>query len=431
MSLIIFLISQVLCETADLVDRALYRQFGIPFQDKMYSGYLDAEGDKKFHYVFFPSPALVLSDPELPVILWLNGGPGCSSMIGAFIEHGPIKFQPESEKLEFNPLSLNNFGHALYIESPSGVGFSKGTRSLNDIDVAKDNLAALKSFYKKFPEFAKNQLYISGESYAGIYVPHLASLVLKDKSINLVGIMVGNGCTSEYECTFESQWYPIHKYEFYSGHNLISQQTQSQIKALESTCLFKDGDACKQLYEQVQKELYGLNRFHKFNAYGKCYKNKYLPGECDEAQGVYTLLRNKEFLTAFHVDPSIVWDECTALDYKIDSRGSYYLYPELIKAGLKILIFSGDVDAQVPITGTIGWIDRLQREYKLTTLEQWRPWVIEADDNSLQNSGNVLLLDGLTFVSIRNAGHMVAVDQPFLFSIVMSHFIFDLELPRL
>ena len=47
-------------------------------------------------------------------------------------------------------------GHALYIESPSGVGFSTGTRSLNDIDVAKDNLAALKSFYKKFPEFAKN-----------------------------------------------------------------------------------------------------------------------------------------------------------------------------------------------------------------------------------------------------------------------------------
>ena len=74
-----------------------------------YSGYLDAGGDKKFHYVFFPSPALVLSDPELPVIVWLNGGPGCSSMIGAFIEHGPIKFQPESEKLEFNPLSLNNF----------------------------------------------------------------------------------------------------------------------------------------------------------------------------------------------------------------------------------------------------------------------------------------------------------------------------------
>ena len=68
----------------------------------------------------------------------------------------------------------------LYIESPAGVGFSTGTPSLNDIDVAQDNLAALKSFYKKFPEFAKNQLYISGESYGGIYVPHLASLILKD-----------------------------------------------------------------------------------------------------------------------------------------------------------------------------------------------------------------------------------------------------------
>lgn len=66
----------------------------------------------------------------------------------------------------------------LYIESPAGVGYSFCTEdylcSFDDYNSSDDNLAALLSFYNKFPEYMNNELYISGESYAGIYVPYLA-----------------------------------------------------------------------------------------------------------------------------------------------------------------------------------------------------------------------------------------------------------------
>jgi carboxypeptidase C (cathepsin A) len=78
-----------------------------------------------------------------------------------------------------NEYSWNNFANVLYIESPGGVGYStcSGTDcTFDDDSSAEDNLAALLYFFQnKFPEFQSNELYISGESYAGIYVPYVVN----------------------------------------------------------------------------------------------------------------------------------------------------------------------------------------------------------------------------------------------------------------
>lgn len=74
-----------------------------------------------------------------------------------------------------NNYSWNKIANVLYIESPGGVGFSTSASTAhNDSSVAKDNLQALLSFFQKFPTLKKNDFYMSGESYAGIYVPYLA-----------------------------------------------------------------------------------------------------------------------------------------------------------------------------------------------------------------------------------------------------------------
>ena len=95
----------------------------------------------KYHYVFFDS----LRDPASdPVILWLNGGPGCSSLIGMVYENGPFVFETNTTKLKLNPHSWNQQANLLYIESPGGVGFSMGSRrNYDDQTSADDNLAAL------------------------------------------------------------------------------------------------------------------------------------------------------------------------------------------------------------------------------------------------------------------------------------------------
>ena len=88
-----------------------------------YSGYLESLPDIQLHYWFFESQNSVESDP---IVLWLNGGPGCSSMLGALTEHGPIRLERNGE-LKINPYAWNRNASVLYLESPAGVGFSYNT----------------------------------------------------------------------------------------------------------------------------------------------------------------------------------------------------------------------------------------------------------------------------------------------------------------
>ena len=124
-------------------------------------------------------------------------------------ENGPFVFKPNTTQFEINENAWNKKANLLYITSPQGVGFSLGkAKVLSDSTVAKFNLKALLAFFVKFPNLKKNPFYMSGESYAGVYVPTLAYEIIKfnklpeskDKIINLKGIMVGNACTDPSEC---------------------------------------------------------------------------------------------------------------------------------------------------------------------------------------------------------------------------------------
>ena len=142
-----------------------------------------------------------------PVALWLNGGPGSSSLIGFFTENGP--FMTNDRSLTENTTAVPKLFHRetgwqkaasyIFLESPAGVGFSYcdyDNCTASDTSTAMDNHNVLKGFFKGFPEFAKNPFYITGESYAGVYCPTLAEQIMNDAAneINLQGLAVGNGC---------------------------------------------------------------------------------------------------------------------------------------------------------------------------------------------------------------------------------------------
>lgn len=145
------------------------------FLTPTYSGYLTATDTKALHYVFAESE----NNPDsAPVVIWLNGGPGCSSMLGFMQENGPVVIDDNEYYIKKNPFPWNENLNMLWIESPAGVGWSKATGeddwTTDDSTQSEDLLAAVKAFYTKFPEYYDNELYISGESYAGIYVPYLS-----------------------------------------------------------------------------------------------------------------------------------------------------------------------------------------------------------------------------------------------------------------
>lgn len=120
-----------------------------------------------------------MNDPKSdPVIIWFNGGPGCSSMLGLMQELGPVVVNDGEAFFETNPYPWNMKASVLFIESPAGVGWSYAGKDsdldTNDMVQSQDAMNALRDWYTKFPEYLANELFVSGESYGGIYVPYLA-----------------------------------------------------------------------------------------------------------------------------------------------------------------------------------------------------------------------------------------------------------------
>lgn len=164
-----------------------------------YSGYFTVNknltcGNHLFFW-FFPA---VRDWEKAPVILWLQGGPGSSSMYGLFELNGPFDSRPEG--LISRNTSWNNFGNVIYIDNPVGVGFSFSTnkcypRSIST--VSEELYSALEQFFLLFPELQNNAFYLTGESFAGHYIPSLGALIDKKNSkkcvqINMKGVIMGN-----------------------------------------------------------------------------------------------------------------------------------------------------------------------------------------------------------------------------------------------
>uniref|UniRef100_A0A8C1KRR0 Carboxypeptidase n=1 Tax=Cyprinus carpio TaxID=7962 RepID=A0A8C1KRR0_CYPCA len=234
---------------------------------KHYSGYFSVADNKHLHYWFVESQ----KDPAgSPVVLWLNGGPGCSSLDGLLTEHGPFLIQDDGATLEYNPYAWNKIANVLYLESPAGVGFSYSDDqkyTTNDTEVATNNYLALKEFFRLFPEFSKNEFFLTGESYGGIYIPTLAEIVMEDSSINLQGIAVGNGLSS-YELNDNSLVY----FAYY--HGLLGTSLWNDLQTFcckDGACNFYDNQDvnCSTSLYAVQNIVYnsGLNMY---NLYAPC-----------------------------------------------------------------------------------------------------------------------------------------------------------------
>ncbi|KAK4801838.1 hypothetical protein SAY86_000041 [Trapa natans] len=198
-----------------------------------YAGYVaidgKSEGKKNLFYYFVASQR----DPSRdPVVLWLNGGPGCSSFDGFVYEHGPFNFQPGNSGgsipiLHLNPYSWSKVSNIIYLDSPCGVGFSYSDNPNNyvtgDFQTASDTHAFLLKWFELYPEFLHNPFYISGESYAGVYVPTLASQVVKGMKIKGYSMCIRFiFLTLQYAAGIEGSQQPLINFKGYLIGNGIS-----------------------------------------------------------------------------------------------------------------------------------------------------------------------------------------------------------------
>jgi carboxypeptidase C (cathepsin A) len=392
-----------------------------------WSGYytVNKENGRNLHYWFIQA-----EEPTEHLVLWLNGGPGCSSLDGLLYENGPWLWTggPDETAFKKSPYSWNRVAHMLYLESPAGVGFSYSDTpsdyyTANDTRTADDAFQFLVQWFADFPEYKNYKFYVAGESFAGIYVPTLADRIVTGNSrgqsnINLVGIAVGNGVTDPVADSDMNNLFP-----FAYGHALYSTQTQKQV---EAHCTHQpNGAACQQLTEEIYS-IFGNDILNIYDIYGPCYHqrplmrhdkltNKYrlfapqseVP--CINARKAELWLNRADVKAAIHVRNNLRWEICSTVineNYIHNIASMLPIYTRLLQNSVRVLVYSGDVDASVPFTGSQYWTSRLQ---VAAPLSLWQPWM--NSDNQLAGFETIYPND-FRFVTIRGAGHMTPQFRP-------------------
>ncbi|CCU80427.1 carboxypeptidase Y [Blumeria hordei DH14] len=386
---------------------------------KQYSGYLDDdENDKHLFYWFFESR----NDPENdPVILWLNGGPGCSSLTGLFFELGPASID-KNLKVVNNPYSWNSNASVIFLDQPVNVGYSYSGDSVSTtVAASKDIYALLTLFFEQFPQYSTQDFHIAGESYAGHYIPVFASEILshKDRNINLKSVLIGNGLTDA-----------LTQYEYYRPMACGQGGLPSALSPSECQAMDEALPRCQRLiqtcydYESawacVPASIYCNNvMMGPFQKTGLNVYDMRVP--CgDEENLCYTGLGwVSQYLNQEHVMRELGVEVSSFESCNLDINRNFLFHgdwmqpfhlkvPDVLKE-IPVLIYAGDADFICNWLGNQAWTEALewpgQAEFQNAQREH-----IKLPDGT--NYGKIKSSGNFTFLRVYGAGHMVPYNQP-------------------
>ncbi|OCF31325.1 cathepsin A (carboxypeptidase C) [Kwoniella heveanensis BCC8398] len=404
------------------------------------SGYLDISETRHLFFWFEESRSKPKEDP---LVLWLNGGPGCSSTTGLLFELGGCNIADKGENVTFNEFSWNNVANVLFLDQPIGVGYSYADEGEvnNSPAAAEDVYAFLMLFVSKFREYSKQEFHIAGESYAGTYIPNIASVIYKNNlaldlaptpgvpKLNFASVMIGNGLTDPH-AQFGSvpDWACNSHYAPYKDpegpectalrgkaprcQNLISgcYRTNSKFACVPAALY------CWSLFNDMQQ--LGLNMY---DVRRTCDKSPDKDGQlCYREMGwMETYLNKPEVKAQLGAPDNVQFQSCNMQinqNFLLQGDGMHNagaLLPELIESGIRVLIYSGEADMLVNAIGCARVVDNLETshssEYAKADKKKFKTsegdvagWTKSAG----KGAGNV------AFVGFRNAGHMVPHDDP-------------------
>ncbi|KAL5992712.1 hypothetical protein ACLOJK_013631 [Asimina triloba] len=273
--------------------------------------------------------------------------------------------------------------NVIFLESPAGVGFSYSNTTTDyglsgDRRTAQDSYTFLVNWLERFPQYKSRDFYIAGESYAGHYVPQLAQTILRNNKItkqtviNLRGIAIGNAWIDD-ETSVRGM------YDFFWTHALMSDEVH---QGISFNCNFSSegapSDACIDFLDRGGA---AVGNVYIYNIYAShCNGSANSPtddGSFDPCSSEYvaSYLNLPEVQKALHVvGVPREWEAC-----------------------------SGDTDGRVPVTSSRYSISRLNAKVETA----WYPWYSQGEVG-----GYAVGYTGLTFVTVRGAGHFVPSYQP-------------------
>ncbi|KZV85984.1 serine carboxypeptidase [Exidia glandulosa HHB12029] len=396
-----------------------------------YAGYIDIEARHLFFY-FFESR----SEPDKdPVLMWINGGPGCSSAIGAFMELGPCNIHT-ADGPTHNPYSWNTRTNLFFLDEPIGVGFSyadHGEAVHNTEEAAVDVAAFVGVFFETFKSFEGREFHMSGESYGGRYLPVFASAVYDANAkavaegrtpINLKSVLIGNGITDTYTMT----------YSYYdmvctnaSVDPILPIESCVRMRAALPRCKKWAKEACIDSYDSMAcgaaMSFCGQEISAPFRATDR---NPYdISRACDGPISETLCYPLTKHISTFLDKPSTRatlgipehignFTSCSrevGAAFRTDQdglRGSAAYVAELLQRGVRVLVYVGTYDWICNWVGNLAWTTALEWPgHTSFASSELREWSVDGERAGLTKREGAL-----TYATVEAAGHMVPYDKP-------------------
>ncbi|KAI9271802.1 serine carboxypeptidase-domain-containing protein [Phascolomyces articulosus] len=385
-----------------------------------YAGHIEITPEMNSNIFFWMIEQVHETNPQ-KLIIWLNGGPGCSSMDGLFLENGPYRVNPDMT-VNISTGGWQDHATIVYVDQPVGTGFSftdMSGYSKNMGEIVDGFMLFLEKFFVIFPQLKEQDMYLAGESFAGTYIPYFTTRMLEnnknkdDLKYNLKGIAIGNGWIA-----------PEHQYDAYYDFAIQNDLLNGTHKQFAETTLKKCHQIMKEQGDDLQVHISTCedvltaivdssvfvedNAKYCINQYDIRLTNEKYPS-CGmawphELTEVTTYLRTPELVRAIHADKqSGGWVECaTAVSRRLDNTNSNSAYNHTND------MFSGDQDLICNVLGTQYLISNMTwngaKGFDDSKVEDWF-----IDDKTV---GSYTEARNLTLVIIHDGSHMVPYDKP-------------------
>ncbi|XP_078177550.1 serine carboxypeptidase-like 18 isoform X1 [Carex rostrata] len=405
------------------------------------TGYVEVDGEKgvEMFYYFIESEK---SPEKDPLILWINGGPGCSAFSGLVFEIGPLKFDVGGyteglPTIYYFPDSWTKVSNIIFLDAPVGTGFSYAKTEegfyTSDILSARQHVTFLRKWLEDHPEFSSNPIYIGGDSYSGITVPVTALEIVHANQeggmqLNLKGYLVGNAATDE--------WYDGNaRVPFLHGMGLISdEQFQSAKQSCNGNYISPMNAQCSFVLDSIDSCVSGINPVHTLEpicgfAIRKTniltgdlrrrlvedhlgelpLSNLKLPVECRDSGYRLSYLwaddHNVRSTLGIRNGSIGSWKRCNYGVKSTHDVGSMLPYHHnLTTSGYRALVYSGDHDMDMPYLGTEAWV----RSLNFAIVDDWRAWYSGGQVAGFTRSYS----NNLTFATVKGAGHTAPEYKP-------------------
>ncbi|KAE8451965.1 hypothetical protein EG329_002129 [Mollisiaceae sp. DMI_Dod_QoI] len=367
----------------------------VPFDvGEMYAGTIPidkANPSRGLYFVFQPT----VGAPVDEITIWLNGGPGCSSLEGFFQENGRFIWGWGQYSPQLNPYSWVNLTNMLWVEQPVGTGFSTGqVTATNEYSIAYDFIDFFKNFQNTFG--IKNfKIYVTGESYAGRYVPYIADVMLQrhDKTYyNVSGALIYDGVIGNY--VYAQQEVPLVPFVIQNNNVLgLNNSFISHLQDLDKSCGYADyrnkyltfpppGKQPNKYFNSSSPsdqacDLWALANSAALltNPCANVYQiSTYCPIPSDPLgfptdlaysyPGLPVYFNRADVKAAMHAPQNVTWNECTGPVFVTSTGGPegegdnsadpiQFILPEVIENTRRVLLANADLDMEIITNGTL------------------------------------------------------------------------------